>query len=43
VEVDVDEYIAGFGPGLMEAAAAWARGVRFADVLKLVDTYEVRF
>lgn len=33
VSLDEDEFVGGFSPVLMEAAAAWHRGVRFADLM----------
>eukprot|EP00884_Botryococcus_braunii_P015661 jgi/Botrbrau1/2779/Bobra.0164s0056.1 len=38
--VDVDEYVNSFRPELMEVAAAWARGTRFADIAKMTDIFE---
>ncbi len=38
--MDIDEYVDSFCPDLMDAAAAWARGMRFADVLKISSVFE---
>lgn len=38
--VDVEEYVSSFRHELMEPVAAWARGARFADVLKMADVFE---
>lgn len=38
--IDVDEYVASFRPELMEASAAWYRGVKFSEVLKLSNAFE---
>jgi len=35
VPLEVEEYVEGFRPDLMESTAAWLRGARFADVLKM--------
>lgn len=37
--VDVEEYVQSFRPELMEVVAAWARGNRFADCMKMVPTF----
>lgn len=38
--LDPEEYVASFRPELMEAVAAWYRGLRFAEVLKLSTAFE---
>ncbi|CAG9465443.1 unnamed protein product [Pedinophyceae sp. YPF-701] len=38
--VDVEEFVESFRPDLMEACAAWHRGVKFSGVLKLADVFE---
>ncbi len=40
--VDVPQYVASFRPELMELVSAWARGARFADLLRSTDVFEVR-
>lgn len=40
--VDVPQYVASFRPELMELLSAWARGARFADLLRSTDIFEVR-
>lgn len=41
--VDVPQYVASFRPELMEIVSAWARGARFADLLRTTDIFEVTF
>ena len=41
MEIDLDEYVAGFRPDLMEVLAAWARGVTFAELVKMSTVFEV--
>ena len=38
--VDADAYVASFAPTLMDAVAAWASGVSFADVVERTDMFE---
>lgn len=38
----MDDYMLKFRPDLMEAVMAWSKGASFMDVIKMVDTYEVR-
>ena len=40
--VDVDEFVGSFRPDLMGVMAAWYRGAKFADVMKMTDVFEVR-
>ena len=40
--VDVDEFVSSFRPDLMDVMAAWYRGAKFADVMKMTDVFEVR-
>ena len=40
--VDVDEFVGSFRPDLMDVMAAWYRGAKFADVMKMTDVFEVR-
>ena len=40
IEIDEDEYVNKFNPGLMEAVYAWCKGVKFIEVQKLTETYE---
>ena len=40
--IDVEDYVAGFRPDLMDVMAAWYRGAKFADVLKMTEIFEVR-
>jgi len=39
--VDVDEFVSSFRPDLMDVMAAWYRGAKFADVMKMTDVFEV--
>ena len=34
-------YVESFRPDLMEVVAAWLRGVRFADLVKMTKVFEV--
>ncbi|KAI9793488.1 MAG: ATP-dependent RNA helicase mtr4 [Peltula sp. TS41687] len=38
--VNVDEYVQGFKPQLMEVVYAWAHGSSFAQICKMTDVYE---
>lgn len=38
--MDVPQYVASFRPELMEIVSAWARGARFADLLRTTDIFE---
>eukprot|EP00898_Chlorokybus_atmophyticus_P007257 jgi/Chlat1/7532/Chrsp62S07029 len=40
MELDVEEYTNSFRPDLMEVVYAWARGAKFAEVLKLCEVFE---
>ena len=39
--VDVEDYVNSFRADLMNATAAWCRGARFSEVLKMSDVFEV--
>ncbi len=39
--LDVEDYVNSFRADLMNATAAWCRGARFAEVLKMSDVFEV--
>ena len=39
--MDVEDYVKSFRADLMNATAAWCRGARFAEVLKMSDVFEV--
>ena len=39
--LDLEEYVSSFRPDLFEAMTAWYRGVKFADVWKMTDLFEV--
>lgn len=41
MELDVEEYVAGFRPELMEFAADWSLGARFLDIQQRSDYFEV--
>eukprot|EP00850_Spirogloea_muscicola_P021111 SM000237S08128 [mRNA] locus=s237:125280:131312:+ [translate_table: standard] len=38
--LDVEEYVAGFRPDIMEIVYQWCRGAKFADILRLSDIFE---
>jgi len=40
LELEEDEFICKFNPGLMEAVFAWCKGAKFVDVQKLTGTFE---
>lgn len=40
--VDVEEYVASFRADLADALAAWSRGARFAEIMKMTDVFEAR-
>lgn len=39
--IDVEDYVGSFRPDLMDVMAAWYRGAKFADVLKMTEIFEV--
>mmetsp|Transcript_7777 Transcript_7777/g.11122 ORF Transcript_7777/g.11122 Transcript_7777/m.11122 type:complete len:1174 (+) Transcript_7777:54-3575(+) len=40
MEIDEDEFVNQFNPGLMEAVFAWCKGAKFVEVQKLTGTFE---
>ncbi|EED91597.1 helicase, partial [Thalassiosira pseudonana CCMP1335] len=40
IEVNEDEFVGKFNPGLMEAVYAWCKGAKFVEVQKLTGTFE---
>jgi len=40
IELNEDEFVAKFNPGLMEAVYAWCKGAKFVEVQKLTGTFE---
>lgn len=40
IELNEDEFVDKFNPGLMEAVFAWCKGVKFVEVQKLTGTFE---
>jgi len=40
IELNEDEFVDKFNPGLMEAVYAWCKGVKFVEVQKLTGTFE---
>ncbi len=40
LEVNVDEYVASFNPGMMELVAAWVGGARFVDIAAMTKEFE---
>ncbi len=39
--VDVEEYMSSFRTDLCDVLAAWSRGAKFAEVMKMTDVFEV--
>ena len=39
--LDVEEYVASFRTDLCDALAAWSKGAKFADIMKMTDVFEV--
>lgn len=39
--VDVEEYVSSFRMDLCEVLAAWSRGSKFAELMKMTDVFEV--
>ena len=40
IELEEDEFVMKYNPGLMEAVYAWCKGVKFIEVQKLTGTFE---
>lgn len=40
IELNEDEFVEKFNPGLMEAVYAWCKGAKFVEVQKLTGTFE---
>ena len=40
--IDIEDYVGSFRPDLMDVMAAWYRGSKFADILKMTEIFEVR-
>ena len=40
--LDVEEYVTSFRTDLCDAVAAWSRGAKFAEIMKMTDVFEVR-
>ena len=40
IELNEDEFVDKFNPGLMEAVYAWCKGAKFVEVQKLTGTFE---
>eukprot|EP00526_Cylindrotheca_closterium_P006161 CAMPEP_0113613116 /NCGR_PEP_ID=MMETSP0017_2-20120614/6470_1 /TAXON_ID=2856 /ORGANISM="Cylindrotheca closterium" /LENGTH=610 /DNA_ID=CAMNT_0000522213 /DNA_START=8 /DNA_END=1841 /DNA_ORIENTATION=- /assembly_acc=CAM_ASM_000147 len=40
LDVDEDDFLAQFNPGMMEAVFAWCKGVKFVDVQKMTGSFE---
>ncbi|EIE21291.1 antiviral helicase [Coccomyxa subellipsoidea C-169] len=38
--LDVEEYVASFRTDLCDALAAWSKGAKFADIMKMTDVFE---
>ena len=43
IPIDVEDYVGSFRPDLMDVMAAWYRGAKFADVLKMTEIFEVHY
>ena len=39
--VDVEEYVSSFRTDLCDVLAAWSRGAKFAEIMKMTDVFEV--
>ena len=39
--VDVEEYVSSFRTDLCDVMAAWSRGSKFAELMKMTDVFEV--
>ena len=39
--VDVEEYVSSFRTDLCDVLAAWSRGAKFGDIMKMTDVFEV--
>ena len=39
--VDVEEYVSSFRTDLCDVLAAWSRGSKFGDIMKMTDVFEV--
>ena len=39
--VDVEEYVLSFRTDLCDVLAAWSRGAKFAEIIKMTDVFEV--
>ncbi|MCO5602888.1 hypothetical protein L7F22_057027 [Adiantum nelumboides] len=40
MQINEDEYVAGFKVELMDAVMQWCKGAKFADICKLTDVFE---
>jgi ATP-dependent RNA helicase DOB1 len=40
VELDAEEYVASFNPGMMELVYAWVKGARFVDIIAMTKEFE---
>ena len=40
IELNEDEFVEKFNPGLMETVYAWVKGAKFVEVQKLTDLFE---
>lgn len=40
LEIDVDEFVESFNPGLMEVVFAWCKGSSFEEITRMTNTYE---
>lgn len=42
MSLDVEEYVTSFRTDLCDALAAWSKGGKFADIMKMTDVFEVQ-
>eukprot|EP00658_Telonema_sp_P-2_P077605 TRINITY_DN7057_c0_g1_i3.p1 TRINITY_DN7057_c0_g1~~TRINITY_DN7057_c0_g1_i3.p1 ORF type:complete len:640 (-),score=205.72 TRINITY_DN7057_c0_g1_i3:80-1894(-) len=40
LELDTEEYVAKFNPGMMDLVYQWCKGAKFAEIMKLTSEYE---
>jgi len=40
IELDVDEFIKRFNPGMMDITYAWAKGAKFHEIMKMTSIFE---
>ena len=40
MDIDIDEYVDGFKPQMMDVVYAWCTGATFAEICKMTDIFE---